>query len=172
MRVLTVVVSLCLVALVATGVQAAVVQEAWVGTTLTPIAPNGMGNGVYSSVSSTINNVIGGGSGNGSLYCNFELAVAFGGAVNANAAAYIWYLRSIDDGTTFGTTPSSTIVTGPPDVVIPIANVAGSVLTQKTVKALCYQGHFRVIMQMNNTGQTVTGSGNTLKLRFSTPQVN
>jgi hypothetical protein len=172
MRVQTVVVSVCLVLAVATGVQAAAVQEAWVGTTLTPIAPNGMTNGSYSSASTTINNVIGGGSGNGSLYCNFELAVAFGGTVNANAAAYIWYLRSIDDGTTFGTSPSSTIVTGPPDVVIPIANVAGSVLTQKTVKALCYQGHFRVIMQLNNTGQTVTGSGNTLKLRFSTPQVN
>lgn len=133
------------------------------GTTTQMHTPNSIASNAYTGTSATLDP-------GGYLYCNFKAVLAFGTAPNANAALYVWLKVSIDGGSTFSDTPTSSIVTGPPYVIIPITS--GQTTTNAVESKPCPAGQFQLVLQMNNTGQTTSGSGNAVSVQPYTPQAN
>jgi hypothetical protein len=147
----------------------------WVihGTTTTLLTPNTIATGGLSGPSAAYNNTLGS-TGNGYTLCRFEAVLNFSNPPNANSAVYLWIGESIDNGTTFADLPVGAVVTGPPHLTMPIASgQAGGATTIRTVGTTrCPPGQFRITVQLSNTGQTTTGSANTIKLQQFTPQAN
>jgi hypothetical protein len=158
-----------LCSLTAVGWAGQTLQWLIVGTATTLLTPNSVGSNGYTAVSSAFNNTIGA-TGNGSLLCKFQAVLAFGSAPSANAAVLLWIQESSDGGATFDDTPSSTVSTGPPRVTIPIT--AGATSTKQTVIAQCPAGQFKATAQLQGTGQTTTGAGNTITVLPFTVQAN
>jgi hypothetical protein len=161
--------TLCLVWVLATPAWAATTQWAEQGTTTDLLLPNSLASNAYTAVSATYNNTVGQ-TGNGYLYCRFEAILAFPASPSAGAAVYIWVLESLD-GSNFATTPTATITTGAPTLAIPITTGTGVTGTRNTVTIRCPPGSFRIVAQLNGTGQTTNGTGNTIRLRQFTPTV-
>lgn len=139
------------------------------GTATTLMSPNSIASDGYISMTSpaSYNNTIGQ-TGDGYTRCIFELVLAYGSAPSANAAAYLWLRQSID-GTNFATAPSSSVNVGPPQVTFAIPAATASRLL---ATGWCPAGVFTATLQLAGTGQTSSGSGNTLKVYQFTPQGN
>lgn len=95
---------------------------------------------------------------------------AYTGTPAANSALYVWFLKSIDGGTTYEDGGSSLTPARSPDVIIPIEAVATG--PQK----ICVQnvripvGFFKALAQNNGTGLTLAASGNKVTILPNTVQ--
>jgi hypothetical protein len=138
-------------------------------TTLLSTELNGLTNNSYTVVSATYNNIALGGAGDGSLFCDLEFAGTFVANPTANTAVSVWFLTSQDGGTNFENTPNASIALGRvPDIILPVTT--GQPGTRVMRRILCPFGIFRAVLRNDGTGQNLTASGHTLKIRPVTTQ--
>jgi hypothetical protein len=112
------------------------------------------------AVSSTYNNVQGGGGGDGYPLVRLTLSLTFGSAPAANQGVSVYILTSGDgSGTTYEDGDASTTPARGPDCVIPVRGVG----TAQVIERMCLlpQGNVK-FLAINDTNQTVN-SGWTLK---------
>ena len=123
--------------------------------------------------SGVFNNTIAGGGtvvAAGFEYCDVQLHnAAPGGAFNANSSIDIWFLRSIDGGSTFEDGSSSITPTRPPDASLGLQADSSAHTTCKPDIKLP-PGYFKVLAKNNASGQSLASSGNTVIIFPHTPQ--
>jgi hypothetical protein len=144
-------------------------------TTLLSTELNSLANNasVLSSVggsSGVFDNTIGNsGVSNGYFLGDVEMVcAAFGSAPTANTALNVWFLQTID-GTNYEDGSSSITPVRPPNVAFQFqASTNAQRLIQLSIPLPA--GKFKVLAQNNGSGQTMAGSGNTIKVRPTTPQ--
>jgi len=150
---------------------AAVTTQWVIGTASTAmLTPNSIASNGYTAASTAYDNTISGQTtGSGYTRCSFEAVLAFPANPSANAAVLVWILPS-QDGTNYADAPTGSIITSPAHVAIPVTQGQNS--TRQTVFTVCPPGKFKIVAQMNGTGQTTNSSGNTITLKQYTPQGN
>ncbi len=104
---------------------------------------------------------------NGYPYASVQFTMAsYTGTPAAGSALYVWFLKSIDGGTTYEDTAGARA----PDVIIPIAQT-GSGPQKVTVQNVPIPvGYFKAQAKNVNTGVTLNGSGNKVTLLPNTMQ--
>ncbi len=126
-------------------------------TTILSTELNSLANGSNSAASTAVDN-----SSNLDLYADFLLTVTFGTAPSAGTTCDLYVMPSLD-GTTYADGGSS---------VIPAKNLyVGSFYVRNVTTAqvmalnnILIPQYFKLVI-VNNTGQTMAASGNTLKYR-------
>lgn len=156
------------------GIAYAAITVQWVKKS-TPVVPlttqlNSLTSNSFSAASSNVDNTIGVANIDGWTWCRVEAKVTHASTPSANAAVSVWFIKSTD-GTNFDDVPTTAgIITGPPNVTIPITQ--GQAATRQSVDTICPFGLFKVAVQNSGSGQTWAASGNTLTLLFATTQGN
>lgn len=116
------------------------------------------------AISAAFNNIQAGGSGDGYIYCDVELAVTYGTAPTAGTTCEVWFLQT-QDGTNYedGATSGPVVPARGPDVVFPLRNVNTA---QRIIRRCAIpQGTFKAFLRNSGTGQSMSASGHTLKIR-------
>ena len=128
---------------------------------------NSLANNALVLSASAYNNTVGGGSGEGYVYCDLELVVTFGTNPTAGTAISFWFLTT-SDGTNYEDGGTSVTPARAPDLVIPVRAVTTA---QRIIRrCLLPWGNFKVLIKNDGTGQAFSSSGNTVKLRPVTLQ--
>lgn len=164
---------LSLLLLLSTGAEAATTFQLATrsATTVYTTDLNTKASNAWIIASAVINNTIGGAAGEGYMRCYMELALSFAANPTANGAFVGWFLKTVDGGTTYEDTPNGTVTLNRlPDMVLPVNT--GGTTTRVTVETRCPAGNFKIAGQLSGTGQTTSGSGNSLKIFWATPQGN
>lgn len=139
------------------------VQSTLLGTEL-----NSLSNNAFSVAGATYNNTVGGGTGDGYVLCDVEGVFTFAAAPTANTGVSVWLLMT-SDGSNFENAPTASVTLGrAPDVVLPVTT--GQAGTRVIRRLLCPWGNFKAIAKNDGTGQAMAASGNTIKMRFVTPE--
>lgn len=135
-------------------------------TTVLNTELNNLAADALSSLSPTINNTVGGGGGDGSLWCEVEGVFTF--AANPNAAGTIQiYVKKTLDGTTFEDSVGG--ATDLPRVTLGVTSGQTTTRNQEVID--CPSGNFKVQVRNAGTGQALAGNGvNTVKIKFWTVQ--
>ena len=97
-----------------------------------------------------------------------QLTVTFGTAPTANTTILVWFLQSIDGGTTFEDGSSSIMPTRNPDAIFTVNAITSAQVLQKICDAPI--GNFKVLVKNNGTGQGFAASANTIKILPYTKQ--
>jgi hypothetical protein len=124
------------------------------------------------ALSSAINNVQGGGGGDGYALCRITATVTMATAAAVNTGLSLWFLKSQDGGTTYESGDASYTPLRIPDLVIP----APVDTTQRIVMRdiMCPAGVFKILLKNDGTGQSLktdaTASGSKLTLTPFTRQ--
>lgn len=111
-----------------------------------------LADNTLSAAGSAINNAFGQPNLGGYPLCKLCLSLgAYTGTPSAGAAIYVWFLASIDGGTTYEDSSSAR----PPDVIIPIGLVASGPqkITLKDVELPV--GNFKTIVKTSGIGLTL-----------------
>lgn len=156
----------------------AITEKYLVGTTTTLLSTelNSLASsstaGAISSVggsSGVFNNAAGGGGLDGYTLADIELSIPSpAGTLTANTGANVWFLTTVDGGSTYEDGGSAVIPARSPDVVFPVRAIStAQVIHRRNV--LLPPGSWKVLIQ-HNTGQTWAASGNTVKASPSTLQ--
>ena len=103
-------------------------------------------------------------------YVTFVPGGAFGGSPTANSSLDIYFLKSMDAGSTFEAGSSSVLPARRPDVVLPL-NSASTAAADNKVTVACFLPacQFKILAKNNGSGQTVP-SGSTVTLVPATDQ--
>lgn len=103
-------------------------------------------------------------------YVTFVAGGAFGGAPTANSSIDVYFLKSMDAGSTFEGGSASVLPIRRPDVVLPL-NSASSAAADNKVTISCYLPacQFKILAKNNGSGQTIPASS-TLTLVPATDQ--
>lgn len=119
------------------------------------------------ALSAAYNNTQGGGGGDGYLMADLELYVTYGTAPTAGTGCSVWFLQT-EDGTNYedGSNSGPVIPARAPDLVFPLRNVNTAQRIIRTVGLP--PGNFKVLLRNDGTGQAMSASGHTLKIRPST----
>lgn len=102
-------------------------------------------------------------TGDGWPYAYIDLQVgAPAAAFAANTGISIWFLQSVDGGSTYEDGSASLTPSRPPDIVIPLEATA----TAQHITRVCDipPCKFKVLIKNDGTGQALAASGNTLRL--------
>ena len=91
-----------------------------------------------------------------------ELFVTFGTAPTANTSILVWFLKTIDGGTSYEDGSSAVTPTRNPDLIFSV----NAVTTGQHLQKICDtpQTNFKVLIKNNGTGQAFAASANTLKI--------
>jgi hypothetical protein len=151
----------------------ATIEKYLPGTTVTLLSTelnslatsSGLTAGAISSVGGTsglFNNTPGGGGFDGYTFANFELKLAApAGTLTANTGANIWFLSTVDGGSTYEDGSASVIPARPADLVLGVRAVNTAQVIHRRWRL--EPGNWFVLLA-HNTGQTWASSGNTLKV--------
>jgi hypothetical protein len=100
-------------------------------------------------------------SGGNYVMADIEANVTFGTAPTANTALVIWFLRA-PDGTNYEDGGTSVTPARLPDVVIPLRAVTTA---QRVVRRVAIPpGTFKPLLKNDGSGQSLSASGNTIKI--------
>lgn len=136
-------------------------------TNLLTTEMNSLTTGSRTSAGSAINNVQATSNLNGYPYGSVQfLMAAYTGTPSAGAALYVWFLKSIDGGSTYEDTTSARA----PDVIIPIGAVATGPQKITIQNVQLPVGFFKAVAQNFGTGLTFASSGNILNVLPNTYQ--
>lgn len=118
--------------------------------------------------SSTFNNTIGGGGGDGYTAGLFELNVSFAsGSPTANKSISVWFLGTVD-GTNYEAGGTSVLPARAPDLTFPlIAATPQRVIIQRRLPP----GTFYVLVKNDGTGRSLASSGSTIKVLPFTAEI-
>ena len=94
--------------------------------------------------------------------CEAELVVTYGTAPTANTACVVWLLREID-GANYEDGSSTVTPSRNPDLVFPLRAVTTA--QRIVVTGDLPPGSFVALLRNDGTGQAMSASGNTLKIR-------
>ena len=126
---------------------------------------NSKANNIYTVAGATVNNTVGGASGDGYTMCDIEGIFVFASNPVANSGVSVWFLMT-SDSTNFEDTPTASVTLGrAPDVVLPVTQ--GQTGTRVIRRIVCPWGNFRAVAK-NESGVSTTSSGNSIRLRFVT----
>jgi hypothetical protein len=101
-------------------------------------------------------------TGDGYTLCDVELVVTYGTAPTASTACSLWLLAT-QDGTNYEDGGSSTTPARFPDLTIPLQAVTTA---QRIVRRTWLPwGKWKPLLKNDGTGQAMSASGNTLKVR-------
>jgi hypothetical protein len=155
--------SLLVTLLLAGTVGAATITKMLVGSTVTALSTelNSLTSNSTSALSATLTNVIGTG-GDGFLMCEVEGAFTFGGNPIAGSGIAVWFAKAIDDSN------FAQCGVGLPAVTLPLRSTATT--TRTVVETKCAIGSYKVCALNDGTGQALAASGNTIKIRYLTPE--
>ena len=129
---------------------------------------NALAANAYTAAGSAYNNIVGGGAGDGFTLCDIEFKGTFAANPAAGGAIIVWLLTA-PDGTNYEDTPTASIgLSRGPDVVLPVTT--GQTATRVARRITCPWGLFKAVAQNAGTGQALTASGHTLKIRPVTLQ--
>ena len=149
--------------------EAAQVTKWLLGTQVTVLSTelNSLASNAYSVAGATINNTVGGGTGDGYTMCDVEGLFVFGANPTPNSGVSVWFLMSAD-GSNFETTPTASVTLGrAPDVLLPVTQ--GQTTTRTIRRMLCPWGNFKTVAK-NESGQAMAATANTIRIRFVTPE--
>lgn len=120
------------------------------------------------TASTTYNNVVGGGQGDGATRCIFEGFFTFTANPTPNSAVFVWLLRA-PDGANFESTPTASVTLGRlPNVRFPVTQ--GTTVTRVTQEVECPSGLWQAVANSQGTGQSMAASGNFIKVKPLTLQ--
>jgi hypothetical protein len=127
------------------------------------------GNGVYNNTEgSGSSSTTGDGYERG--YVTFVPGGAFGGTPTANTSLDVYFLKSMDSGSTFEGGSSSLLPARRPDVVLPLNSASTAAADNKITVACFLPGcYFKILAKNNGSGQTIP-TGSTLTLVPATDQ--
>jgi hypothetical protein len=126
---------------------------------------NSLANNTMSSAGSAINNVYATSNWNGYPFASVQLVLAaYSGTPTAASSINVWFLKSVDGGSTYEDGSSSLQPVRAPDVIIPVEAVSTGPqkITIQNVKLPV--GYFEPIALNNGTGITLASSGNTITI--------
>ena len=118
---------------------------------------NSLADNTLSSAGSAVNNVFATSNFNGYPYGSIQFTMAaYTGTPSAGAALLLWFLKSIDGGSTYEDSTSAR----PADVIIPIGAVASGPqkITEQFIRLPV--GYFKPIAKTSGIGLTLAASGN------------
>jgi len=114
------------------------------------------------ALGSAFDNTVGAGGGDGYTLCDLELVVTYGTNPTANTGVSFWFLLS-EDGTNYEDGDNSTTPGRMPDVVFPLRAVTTA---QRIIRrVMCPWGKWKPLAKNDGTGQAMSSSGNTIKIR-------
>ena len=132
---------------------------------------NSLANNTMCSAGSAINNVASGtANADGYVRGSVQLSLAtYSGTPTANTGVSIWFLKSVDGGSTYEDGSSSVTPARRPDLVIPVRALASG---PQVITKQCWipAGYFKPIAKNDGTGITFASSGNTIKVETNTDQ--
>lgn len=124
---------------------------------------NALAANAYTAAGPVYNNVVGGGAGDGYTLCDIEFKGTFVANPTAGGAIIVWLLTA-PDGTNYEDTPTASVgLSRGPDVVLPVTT--GQTGTRVTRRITCPWGLMKAVAHNSGTGQALTASGHTLKIR-------
>ncbi len=113
------------------------------------------------AIGSAFNNTVGQ-TGDGYILCDLELVCTYGTNPTANTACLFWFIGS-QDGTNYEDGDASTTPTRMPDAIFPLrVTTSGQRIIRRVPMPA---GLFKPLLKNDGTGQSMAGSGNTLKIR-------
>jgi hypothetical protein len=165
-------ITLLALALLVSPALAAITIELAVGTATAVLTTelNNLNNNVWTAASAVYDNRIGQ-TGNGYTICRLELFAVFGANPSAGGAITGWFLKTVDGGTNYEVTPTSSFAQQRlPDFVIPV--VTGQTTTRTSIDVRCPAERFKIAVQNTATNQAMAATNNTLKILPITLQGN
>lgn len=117
-----------------------------------------------------IDNAVGQSNLDGYVRAKIELVLAaYSGTPTVGSGVELWFLRTIDGGTSYEDGSSSLTPARIPDVVLPVGAVASG--PQRVIKE-CWVpvGKFKALARNAGTGVTFAATGNTVKALLSTEE--
>ena len=122
---------------------------------------NTLADNTLSSAGTAVNNVQATSNFNGYPLCSIQFTMAaYSGTPTAGAALYLWFLKSIDGGSTYESGSSTILPARAPDVIIPIQATASGpqICTIKNVPLPF--GYFKPLAKTVGVGLALAASGN------------
>jgi hypothetical protein len=117
-------------------------------------------------LSGDYNNVQAGGGGGGDVLCRLRAILTMAVAAAANTGFSVWFLKSVDGGTTWERGGTGYTPLRLPDCVFPAP--VDTTQTEITRDVLCPAGHFKVLIKNDGTGQALktdtTSAGSQLSI--------
>lgn len=130
---------------------------------------NSLANNTMCAAGSAVNNVSGGTTdADGYVRGSVQLTLAtYSGTPTAYTGVCLWFLKSVDGGSTYEDGSSSVTPARPPDLVIPVRNVSSG---PQVITRQCWvpAGYWKPIAKNDGTGITFAASGNSIKIEFAT----
>lgn len=109
------------------------------------------------------------GDGYQRAYVTLVLGGAFASAPTANSSIDVYFLKSMDGGSTFEGGSASVLPARRPDLVLPLNTTAPAADNKVTVTCFLPACRFKVLAKNNGSGQTIP-SGSTMTLVPATDQ--
>ena len=149
----------------------ATLKQVVAGSTITLLSTelNSLGTNSNGNAGSAVNNVSGGtANADGYVRGTVELYLAtYTGTTSASSGLSLWFLRSIDGGTTYEDGSSSVTPARNPDVFVPVRALASG---PQRVAVPCWvpAGYFKPLGRNDGTGITWAASANLVTIKLDT----
>ena len=122
---------------------------------------NSLATNTMSSAGSAVNNVFATSNFNGYPFGSIQLTLAtYTGTPTAGSSINVWFLKSIDGGSTYEDGSSSLQPARAPDVIIPVETVASGPQKITIQNVPLPVGYFEPIALNNGLGLSLASSGN------------